>query len=217
MKKLYGLITVTALLTTLLGVATPSVVNADTVSQETLSNTKKSTLSLEVQSKIESYVSVKNNQYVLDPSVKNVVTTSEYLEACKILDATNNAVESSGAILNQKTKIGTTSFELEKPSTQLDTRFSGLLSKGKKSKNHKGVTKVVLHWNYARIYLSKSAINAIKGGGLAIAGNFVAKIPHPYARYAAIAVVGVLGSISAKRGVWIDYNYAIGYTKFGYQ
>lgn len=124
---------------------------------------------------------------------------------------------SSKVIINPKTKVGTVSLQSNDSQPQLNARFGIFLARTKKSKNHNGVTKVVLHWNYARIYLSKSAINAIKGGGLAVAGSFVAKIPHPYAKYAAIALVGVLGSISAKRGIWVDYNYAFGYTKFGNQ
>lgn len=87
-NKLYKAVVVVAMTTTLSSITVPSIVSADSMTSTSVANTsgeKVFKLSLETQSKIEPYISVKNNQYILDSSVKSVITSSEYNEANKLV------------------------------------------------------------------------------------------------------------------------------------
>ncbi len=72
----------------------------------------------------------------------------------------------------------------------------------KASKHHAGVTKISVRWNYARVWVSKSALR--DGGTLTfgLAGVFV-----PNRALAAACVILGFASSKAPAGIRFDYNY----------
>ncbi|CBL49566.1 hypothetical protein [Lactobacillus crispatus] len=223
MQKRFKLSSIAFLSVTLLATVAPTLTNAkvvDAAYEENSSNLSNNNLSDSVQKKIEPYVEVRGNQYVLNNKVKDTVSTKDYEVAQRLIVQINSFVSQSDMVINKETKVATSDFVLEDDSSSSQENLlhsSGLLSKGRK-KNHNGVNKVTVHWNYVHICIDKNTANMIKNGGIGAAGFLMGKVPNPYVGTVAGAVAGILSGLTINRGVWIDVNYfATGLSKFGWQ
>lgn len=75
-----------------------------------------------------------------------------------------------------------------------------------------GKNAVEIHWNYARIYLSKNSVNNIIAGGTGGLGALVGLIPGVGIgiTVAVGIVLAIVGRQEVKNGIWFDYNYFTG-------
>lgn len=69
-------------------------------------------LSQDVVNKIDPYVEVKNNKYVLNDDVKKVITYAEYVSAQEVIAQTNQLINGSSFVINKSTKTATLKFEI---------------------------------------------------------------------------------------------------------
>lgn len=206
----------TALLTTTTPVLT-NTVNASAVEAPTNKNSQAKTLDKETVSKIDPYVSVKNNQYVLDSSVKDVISQEDYVTAETLISQTNNFIQKSDMVINKQTKVATNDFSLTDDNLSVETNSTSLLAKPRR-RNHNGVNSISVHWNYVHICIDKSTANKLKRGSMTLAAYFSEKIPDKRIKLVALFVSGVLASTSIKRGIWFDINFwATGLSRWGWQ
>ena len=69
-------------------------------------------LSQDVVNKIDPYVEVRNNKYVLNDDVKKVITYAEYVSAQEVIAQTNQLINGSSFVINKSTKTATLKFEI---------------------------------------------------------------------------------------------------------
>lgn len=159
-----------------------------------------SDVSEELQS-LDNYVEVKNNQYELNvPSNASV--------SPKLIEEASNMIESSNEIVRENNLI-------IDPNSKVAKEAQHVLSA--RAKYVEGKSGVELHWNYARVFVSKSAANAIKGGGMAAAGFLAGKVPNAYVEFGSVVLLGILGSIDIKGGFYFDFNYVLGNMGYHWQ
>lgn len=210
MKKLSKLTSVTLLSVTLLTTTTP--VLASTVQASTTENVNNSeaTLSLSTQKKLDPYVKVEHNQYILSEDAKSAVSEEEYNIAKQMIEQTNTAVANTGSIINKKTKVATNQFTLSDDTNSIVSLDKGTLAT-KHKKYHYGVNKVIGHWNYIRVYLNKTTARAVAAGTVSGLGALIAEYVTDGLASAAVAAitasVATLVDSGIKGGVWIDYNF----------
>lgn len=131
-----------------------------------------------------------DNQFILDDSIKNVVTNNEFNMIEEQVIATNEAI---------KTSLQNDDYVTVKDPQNNEFTINNVLLKGADK------TDIEFHWNYARIYLSKSVLKTAVGVGAVIGGVYApAKIIQ-----AACGIVG-LNVNKITSGIWFDYNYAVG-------
>lgn len=61
-----------------------------------------------------------------------------------------------------------------------------------------------------RIYLSKGVVRKVQGGALGGLSFLIGKVPNVALQAVAAVVIGIVGSMSPKGGIWFDYNYFYG-------
>ncbi|MDU0404135.1 hypothetical protein KF7HA_02517 [Lactococcus lactis] len=102
-KQIYASLMTSAIL---LSAVTPIIVNADVVSSnvttEQISSNQAS--NTDVQGQFEPYVSVKNNQYVLNLPENVQVNQNEFEQVVEQINAVNQQVETNKLIINPATK-----------------------------------------------------------------------------------------------------------------
>ena len=153
--------------------------------------------SLELEQQVDQYIEVKNNQYVLAPEAKNVLTAAERATIQTSLDQSNACISDHNLTIDPTTKTATSCIDMDR-------------SYGKNS--------VSVHWNYVRIYLDKGMANGLKGSATAVAGFLAGKVPNPYVQVAAVGIAGFLGTKSLNNGIWFDFNFlGGGVTNWGWQ
>lgn len=218
MKNFKKLTTTAAVAISLLAVA-PTLTS--TVQASTIDSNSQSELSLSVQKKLDSYVTVKNNQYVLSESAKTVVSEEEYNVAKQMIEQTNIAVANTGSVINRKTKAATNDFTLSDDAHSIISLDKSTLATRRK-KYHYGVNKVTYHWNYIRVYLNKSLTQTVAAGAIGglstLIANYVSGGLAAFAVGAISSAVATLVGNSIKGGVWVDYNFlAKSVTSCGWQ
>lgn len=134
-----------------------------------------------------------NNQFVLNTNIKNVVTDSEFKSIEAQITATNNAI--------RKSLQSSDSVIVEDPK---DNAFT-ITDSNNNLVKAAGKTDIKFHWNYTRIYLSKSTLKTAVAVGAVVGGVYApAKIIQ-----AACGIVG-LNVNKITSGIWFDYNYTVG-------
>ena len=209
MKKLSKLTAQAAVAVSLLSVAAPTF--ASTAQASTIESSQtQSKLNLSTQKKLDPYVTVENNHYVLSENAKKVVSEEEYNAAKQVIAQTNAAVENSGSVINQNTKVATNDFTLSNDENSVVSLNKGELATRRK-KYHYGVNKVTYHWNYIRVYLNKTTTQAVAAGAVgglgALIANYVSGGLATFAVGAISSSVSALVGSSIKGGVWVDYNF----------
>ena len=209
MKKLSKLTAQAAVAVSLLSVAAPTF--ASTAQASTIESSQtQSKLNLSTQKKLDPYVTVENNHYVLSENAKKVVSEEEYNAAKQVIAQTNAAVENSGSVINQNTKVATNDFTLSNDENSVVSLNKGELATRRK-KYHYGVNKVTYHWNYIRVYLNKTTTQAVAAGAVgglgALIANYVSGGLATFAVGAISTSVSALVGSSIKGGVWVDYNF----------
>lgn len=138
----------------------------------------------------------------------------------------NNIIKKNHVRINSRTRIATINSlsSKDRHSQELTTvshrplyYHSKSHHKKKHHEYHEGVTKIKLHWNYVKIYLSKHTLIKIKGGAQTASAFLAGKVKNVYVGLAAAAVTGVVTTISPKGGIWYNYNYFIPQDKWGWQ
>ncbi|CCK82891.1 Putative uncharacterized protein yrbG [Lactobacillus equicursoris DSM 19284 = JCM 14600 = CIP 110162] len=167
-------------------------------------------LSESTQHRLDKYVTVENNQYVLNEAAKSVVSEKEYEAAKQVIVQTNASITKSGSVINKETKEATNEFTVSENGRKV---ISLNRAKAKKKKYHYGVNKVTYHWNYIRIYMDKKLTKAVVSGVIGGLGALVGEYVTGGAATVAIAVItpavaSYVGD-SIKSGVWVDYNLFI--------
>ena len=166
---------------------------------------------MSTQKKLDPYVTVENNHYVLSENAKKVVSEEEYNAAKQVIAQTNAAVENSGSVINQNTKVATNDFTLSNDENSVVSLNKGELATRRK-KYHYGVNKVTYHWNYIRVYLNKTTTQAVAAGAVGGLGALIANYVSGWVSYPlqweqlGSSVSALVGS-SIKGGVWVDYNF----------
>lgn len=149
-----------------------------------------------LEEKADPYVTVVKNQYVLSPEAYNVLGEAEINEVNRSLDTANQFISERGLYLSTNSRTAV-----------LPTVFRGF-----------GKNDFVVHWNYVRIYLDRNWANVAKNGGIgALAAYIGLRVPKAAPVVIAGAIAGILSGINVPHGVWFDYNYAKGITKWGWQ
>ena len=172
MKKLSKLTAQAAVAVSLLSVAAPTF--ASTAQASTIESSQtQSKLNLSTQKKLDPYVTVENNHYVLSENAKKVVSEEEYNAAKQVIAQTTAAVENSGSVINQNTKVATNDFTLSNDENSVVSLNKGELATRRK-KYHYGVNKVTYHWNYIRVYLNKTTTQAVAAGAVGGLGALIA-------------------------------------------
>lgn len=134
------------------------------------------------------YVKVKNNQYVLQLPQAAQVSAVDIIAVNAYISKANTIVAEDNLTINPETKVASTSsFSL----------YSA------------GVNKVTVHWNYARVYLSKSTVNNAIAGATSGLGVILGGIPGVGlgTSVAMAVVIGIVGNQEVNNGIWFDYNY----------
>ncbi|GMM17581.1 hypothetical protein LAYK3_06960 [Lactobacillus amylovorus subsp. amylovorus] len=174
-------------------------------------------LSLSTQKRIDPYIAVKNNQYVLSDNATSVVSRDDYIAAKQLIAQANIVIAEKGLVINPQTKTATTALTMSDNSSLYNTN----LMRASKKKYHYGVNKVTVHWNYIRIYMDKTLTKNVAAGiTVGLSGLIGGAVSGPAAAGAAGAIGGFVGSAvgnSIKGGIWIDYNYYQGVTNWGLQ
>ncbi|MGQ5708607.1 hypothetical protein [Lactobacillus sp. PSON] len=226
MKKTKSLL-VTMLSATVISIGTPiltSTADAATIENSSSSNTHE--LDLTTQEKINPYVEVKDNRYVLNEKVKSIISSQDYALAKQLINHSNNIVSQNYLTINKKTKTADETIIISDNSnnTTLPNLKTNLYAVSKaKRRYHNGVNKVSVHWNYVRIYLSKSMTKAAAAGSITglstlIGGAISSGSAAPAIAAAVGAFIGSVVDSSIKGGIWVDYNYYVkGPTKWGWQ
>lgn len=179
------------------------IANADEVESkpDTTITSNGSLLSEEQVQQIDSYVTVENNQFVLNLPNNSNLTDQEIINAKSLITEANKAVFESNAKINPLTKSASV--------YPIQTRAYG--------KND-----IEVYWNFVRVYLDKGqakalAAAAISGGSTALGGFF----GNIGGAAAGAAIGGYLASVAGNNinnGVWFDYNiYTRKITQFGWQ
>lgn len=150
---------------------------------------------------IDPYVTVKNNQYVLNLPADNKFSKTEINEAQILIDHSNQVITQTNAVINMTTKVASL-YPIQ------------AFSYGKND--------IQIHWNYARIYLNKSQtkalVSAAIGGGSTALGGFLGSVGGAAAGAAIGAYIASIAGDNIKNGCWVDFNYFTKtVNKFGWQ
>ncbi|WP_279034088.1 hypothetical protein [Lactobacillus intestinalis] len=193
-------------------------VNAASIGTTTINQNTK--VSLSVQEKLDKYVTVNNNQYVLSKESKSIVSEQEYAAAQQLIKQTNEAIKKTDSVINRETKVATNEFTLSDDKVKVISLNQGKATKRKKY--HYGVNKVTYHWNYIRVYLNKNMTQTIASGALGGLGSLIASyVSGGAATFAVGAITAAVTTFvgnSIKGGVWVDYNFlAKTVTRTGWQ
>lgn len=175
-------------------------------------------LSTKSEENISPYVTVKNNQYILNNQVKNIISSKDYQIAEETINYANAAIKASGAIINKDSKTATNLVQ----GANYTPVLNNLVLARKKHKYHYGINKIIFHWNYAKIYLDKRLANNLAEGIISGASTLLGGLAGGIGWAAVASAIGSFLSSEVghhiKGGVWIDYNYVLhGPTKFGWQ
>ncbi|MGF7437000.1 hypothetical protein [Lentilactobacillus senioris] len=161
------------------------------------SNTHSTKIVIKSIDDLDPYVQIQNNQFKLELPTNIIVPVAILKNAQIYINEQNNIIDHNHLSINPDTKTAT--LMLDGNIKDSDNML--------KSKYHKGVNKIILHWNYARIYVNKSTGNLLKAGSIGAITQFLGKLPNAYTKAAAGALAGVLSIINIKGGFWFDYNY----------
>ena len=170
-------------------------------------------LSQDVVNKIDPYVEVKNNKYVLNDDVKKVITYAEYVSAQEVIAHTNQLINGSSFVINKSTKTATLEFEINNSGKSVRVLPSTEDSKIQpRAKHHFGVNKVEFGWNYIRVFIDKRTAKAVASGGLtgltAIITAAVGSDGGPIVAAIGAFLSSTIGD-NIKGGVWFDVNWIL--------
>lgn len=146
------------------------------------------------------YYSEKDKKFFISPEISKELGNDEIKTVKEKVDSTNNQLQKS---LTETNPFETSIFVEDQGKKYLlnPTLF-----------RKPGVNKVVVKWNYVRVYLSQRTVQLI-GGGLAIGGYW---IPEPVVAKVA-GTLGVVASLTP-HGIWFDYNpFLRTFTNCGFQ
>jgi len=220
-KKIQTLISGVMLSSLLLGIGVPAQQAFATTNTKTSIKTGVST---KIQSKklasFESYVRVVDNKYVLEipSSIKNSINKND-LQLAKDRVVTLNNLIAQYKVKDVSVANGFTINinDSKLASTSTSNLINNVMSPASATA---GVTKIVTHWTYAEIWLSKSAVRSICIGGAAavtaVLGGALSAIPGVNAIVATAiasglaAVFGDSVSNANYRAVVINYYYING-------
>lgn len=139
-------------------------------------------LSQDVVNKIDLYVEVKNNKYVLNDDVKKVITYAEYVSAQEVIAHTNQLINGSSFVINKSTKTATLEFEI----------------------NNSGKS--------VRVFIDKRTAKAVASGGLTGLTAIITAAVGPDGGPIVAAIGAFLSSTigdNIKGGVWFDVNWIL--------
>lgn len=182
-------------------------------------------LSSSIQKKLNEYVTVKDNQFVLSEKAKAIVSRKEYITAQNLITQANDIVNEGNLVINRQTKVATNTFILPNDgNSRIDVNKSimSLRVVRSKKKYHYGVNKISVHWNYTRVYMNKAMTKNVASG---VVGGLSGLIGYAASGPAVATIAGAIGNVvssqvgSIKGGIWVDYNYFHGFvkTKWGWQ
>lgn len=146
-------------------------------------------------SQYDRYIEIVNNQYVLSAQGKANINLAEVNQVQQQLSYTNKIIADKGLTIDKENRTATY-LDFSSAATSSNNLVSIAARKYKQ-----GVTKIKFRWNYARVYLSKTAVKNI-GSGMSLGGIW---IPHPIVK-TACATLGVVVS-RCPGGIWFEYNY----------
>lgn len=195
---------VSLVLALLVGTVSPILsIYADTTSTTTL------LIDSDDVNSLDKYVVVSDNQYKLELPVGYNVDPDVVKATESLIAESNKTVKENDLHIDSVTKVATIASTASSP---LEVSLAA-----KRAKYIEGKTKVELHWNYARIFISKTMANGIKAGTVGAAGVLAGKIPNVYTELAATALLGIVGYLDIKGGFYFDYNYALGNKGYHWQ
>ncbi|MFD1433248.1 hypothetical protein [Lacticaseibacillus yichunensis] len=148
---------------------------------------------------LDPYVRVVENQFVLDIPQNLEVDATALQEARMLIVKTNQVISDNKATIDVATRTATFT------STTHDT--------ASRLRYKNGLSKVTVHWNFVRIYISKSDLIGVQAGLLAGLGVLVGKVPDVRVEFVAAALIGFIGMLTPPGGIWADYNYLLGFSQ----
>lgn len=227
MSKFTKMVTLSLIALSISASVSFTTVNAATIESRSkqTDNNQQEYLSSADQKKLDKYVTVKDNQFVLSEKAKAIVSRDEYITAQNLIAQANDIVNEGDMVINRQTKVATNTFVLtddENARTNVNKNISSLKAVHSKKKYHYGVNKVSVHWNYTRVYMNKALAKKVASG---VVGGLSGLIGYVASGPALATIVGAIGNVvssqvdSIKGGIWVDYNYFHGVvkTKWGWQ
>ncbi|UEX89594.1 hypothetical protein [Staphylococcus ratti] len=200
-----------ALSSTLLLVGLAPTMNSHTVKAQSLNQTQtpeKNQLTSTLKIKIDKYVTVSNNKFILDSRANNSLTAKELATANTYITQSNNMISENNLIIDKNTKVAKGNITVE----GISTRSAA-----------KGVNSIKVYWWGAKVFLNSHQAEALKqaaiaGGSTGLGGMF----GGIGGATAGAAIGGYLASIASNypitRGIWLDYNiFTRSITNFGWQ
>ncbi|MBU3157706.1 hypothetical protein LL037_25520 (plasmid) [Clostridium estertheticum] len=157
------------------------------------------------------YVSVKDNKYILKiPSniEKSINKDDLTIAKNRVKDLNNLIVEYNVKDVSMESGFTIIIDESTSANTMMSTASAT---------SPEGVTKIEAHWNYARVWMSKSACRtvglAVGGGVTGLLGAALDAIPVAGAVAAAAIGAVIMDYFSGKpySAIWFDYNYVAGH------
>lgn len=182
-----------------------SVVNASEFESGLVAESQKNFLDeSEIESIADKYIYLdKNfNSFMIDPAINNELSVTEVQMINEKVFQANMKIKQ---LLNDND--GLFSATLVAPNGDTITLMPSVMVSRAAGKND-----IQIHWNYARIYLSKNSVNNSIVGGTGGLGALVGSTPG-IGLGTAIAsgiVLAIVGNKQVKNGIWFDYNYFIG-------
>lgn len=148
MKKLYKLSVVASLGLMAVSISNTGIVNASSAAENSteLFENNKYSLNTHQINKIDRYVIVKNNQYVLSNTANDKFSQKELIAATKVISQSNNEIEQNGFEINDKTKTYSSI-----PSRQSDLNIFGVSLRRKSGYTYKNF------WWGTRYYFRSNA------------------------------------------------------------
>ena len=207
MKKLaIGLISL-SLLTAPLFATTSQVTAASQPAATQLNNSTQLTQDKNQVAKIDPYVSVQDNRYVLNIPADKSLSAAEITMAQEMIKKSNAAIEQTHVTISPKTKTAVYTMPSAPDDHGIELRSAG-------------TNRAVFHWNYVRIYLDAGNTRLIAAGAVGAIGGVLAGLATTVGASAFVgAAAAVLGMKASEiyDGTYWDWNYAVGLTNWGWQ
>ena len=205
MKKFTSSLLVSSLLLGILVSAGATVVNASEIEEVPTVEVQKENID---EKKIENiadkyiYLDKSTNKFIINSAINNELSIVEVQNISQKVYQTNQKVDEL-----LKNNDGSFTATLISPNGE-----TILLTPSAMMARSAGKNDIQIHWNYARIYLSKNSVNNIIVGGTGGLGALVGFIPGVGLGVAVACgiVLAVVGNQQVSNGIWFDYNYFTG-------
>lgn len=149
-------------------------------------------------SSVDQYVVVKDNQYELSIPSNASINPELVSQAQELITESNKLITQENLVIDPVTKIATDPTSVFYAYTE-------------------GITSVEVHWNYARIFVSKSTANFIQNNTITAASVLAGKIPNVYVEVGAVILLGLVSNLQLKGGFYFDFNYLLGNQGYHWQ